>query len=54
MTGHTGASGEEEKLRSRFGDRERGRRDSEKGERQRGREEGEKGKRGPGGSWGTA
>lgn len=54
VTGHTGASGEEEKLRSRFGDRERGRRDSEKGERQRGREEGEKGKRGPGGSWGTA
>lgn len=40
VTGHAGASGGEEKLRSRFRDQERGRRDGEEEERRRGRGEG--------------
>jgi len=52
VTGHTGAGREEEKLRSRFGDRESGRRDGEKGDRQRSREK--EGERGPDGSGSAA
>lgn len=47
MTGHAGAGGGEEKLRSRFRDPESGSGDGEKGERQRGVGEGGAG---PGGS----
>lgn len=51
MTGHAGAGGGAEKLRSRFGDRGSGRRGGEKGERQR---EGGEGVRGPGDSGAAA
>lgn len=50
VTGHTGAGGEEEKLRSRFGDRAGG----ETSRKGKDREEREKGERGPGGSGAAA